>query len=250
MSENTSPFDRIAHLGARSVTVADRTPHDSLSHDGAVTRGDGQIVCTGMTDIEAPPTTTHRTRFVQVVSHWWPVPAFIAISLVVQMRFMSRYDVGGHAAEHLGSVSAPFMAAAVIGILFWATPQALRQVDVVLATAAWFAMTVVVMIGNLRVVDDLVQAGYGFTPTSTVPDIADHSLANSSIWWAVVAALALVAAFRRRHHIGDAATVGACVAMIFPPWMIPGAGVIVLTIVRSVGHGRERRGAYPIDERA
>lgn len=194
-----------------------------------------------MTAVEAPYGTTRRTRFVRVVGNWWPVPAFVAVSVVVQTRFVSRYDVGGHAAEHLGSASAPFMAAAVIGILFWATPSALRQADVVLAAVAWFAMTVVVMIGNLRVVDDLVQAGYGFTPTSTVPDVADHSLANSSIWWAVAAAFVLVAAFRWRHHIGDAATVGACVAMAFPPWMIPGAGVIVLTVVRCVAHGRERR---------
>ena len=176
------------------------------------------------------------------MSNWWPVPTFIAVSVVVQTRFVSRYDVGGHAAEHLGSASAPFMAAATISILFWATPQARRQIDVMLAAAAWFAMTVVVMIGNLRVVDDLVKAGYGFTPTSTVPDVADHSLANSSIWWAVAVALVLVAAFRWRHHIGDAATAGACVAMIFPPWMIPGAGVLVLTVVRCVAHGRARRG--------
>jgi hypothetical protein len=194
-----------------------------------------------MTIIEAPKEATRRARFVRGVCNWWPVPTFVAVGVVVQTRFVSRYDVGGHAAEHLASASAPFMAAATIGILFWATPRALRQVDVVLAATAWFSMTVVVMIGNLRVVDDLVQAGYGFTPTSTVPDVADHSLANSSIWWAVAAALVLVAAFRWRRHIGDAATVGACVAMIFPPWMIPGAGVLVLTVVRCVAHGRERR---------
>jgi len=188
-----------------------------------------------------PHETARRTPFVRGVCSWWPVPTFIALSVVVQTRFVSRYDVGGHAAEHLASASAPFLAAATISILVWATPGALRQMDVVLAAAAWFAMTVVVMVGNLRVVDDLVQAGYAFTPTSTVPDIADHSLANSSIWWAVAAALVLVAAFRWRHHIGDAATAVACVAMIFPPWMIPGAGVLVLTVVRCVAHGRSRR---------
>jgi hypothetical protein len=194
-----------------------------------------------MSTVEVPGETTRRTWLARTVSTWWPVPAFITVCVVVQTRFVSRYDVGGHAAEHLASASAPFMAAAMISILFWATPRALRQIDVVLAAGAWFAMTVVVMIGNLRVVDDLVQAGHGFTPTSTVPDIADHSLANSSIWWAVVAALVLVAAFRWRHHIGDAATAGACVAMIFPPWMIPGAGVLVLTVVRCVAHGRGQR---------
>lgn len=206
-----------------------------------VTRNGGPIVCRGVTAVEASKTTKRRALFVRVVRDWWPLPMFIASSVVVQTRFMSRYDVGGHAAGHLGGASAPFMAAAVIGILFWATPRALRQVDVVLAATAWFATTVVVMIGNLRVVDDLVEAGYGYTPTSTVPDIADHSLANSSIWYAVAAALVLVASFRWRRHIGNTATVGACFAMLFPPWMIPGAGVLVLTVVRCVAHSRERR---------
>jgi ABC-type sugar transport system permease subunit len=49
------------------------------------------------------------------------------------------------------------MAAATISIVFWATHRAFRQIGVGLAAAAWLAMTVVVMIGNLRVVDDLVQ---------------------------------------------------------------------------------------------
>ncbi len=91
------------------------------------------------------------------------------------------------------------------------------------------------MLGNLRVVDDLVAAGYAHTPTDSVPDVADHSLANSSVWYAVVAALVLVAAFRWRRQISNRATIGAAVlTVIFPPWIIPGAGVVVLAIVRCV----------------
>ena len=92
------------------------------------------------------------------------------------------------------------MAAAVVAILLWATPRARRQIDVLAAAAAWFGTTVLVMLGNLRVVDDLVAAGYSHTPTDSVPDVADHTLANSSIWYAVVAALVLVASFRWRTH--------------------------------------------------
>jgi len=224
------------------MCAAGNVDHDVMRPgDGDVTRDGRPIVCLYMTAIDVPHESTRRTRYVRGACFWWPVPTFVAVGVVGQRRFTARYDVGGHAAEHLASASAPFMAAAVIGILFWATPRALRQVDVVLAAAAWLATTVVVSIGNLRVVDDLVRAGHGFTPTSTVPDVADHSLANSSIWWAVAAASVLVAAFRRRHHIGNAATVGAGVAMIFPPWMIPGTGVLVLTVVRCAAHGRERR---------
>ena len=97
------------------------------------------------------------------------------------------------------------------------------------------------MVGNLRVIDDLVAAGYSQTPTDSVPDVADHALANSSIWYAVVAALVLVASFRWRRHIGNRATIGAAiVTVLFPPWIIPGAGVIVLAVVRCVAHKRER----------
>ncbi len=158
-----------------------------------------------------------------------------------QVLLDSRYDVGGHAGEHLGSASAPFIAAAVLAIVFWATPGARRQAEVLVAAAAWFGTTVVVMIGNVRVIDDLVAAGHSRTPTGSVPDVADHSLANSSIWYAVVAAVALPLLFRWRRHIGNGAMIGAVAAMIFPPWIIPGAGVVVLAIVRCVARARNRR---------
>lgn len=189
-----------------------------------------------ITEVAAASRTTRLTR---AARQWWPVPTCIAAAVVAQRVLLtSRHHVGGHAAEHLGSASAPYMAAAVLAILFWATPGARRQIDVIAAAAAWFGMTLLVMVGNLRVIDDLVDAGYGFTPTSAVPDIADHGLANSSIWWAVAAGLVLVATFRWRKHIGNVATIGTAAAMIFPPWIIPGAGVVVLTIVRCVALAR------------
>ena len=169
------------------------------------------------------------------------MPAFVAGAVLAQQVVLtSRYDVGGHAAEHLGSASAPFMAAAVLALLFWATPSARRQLDVVLAAVTWFATTLLVLAGNLRVVDDLISAGYSHTPTGAVPDIADHALANSSVGYAVVAALMLVASFRWRRHIGNVATGGAIMAMVFPPWIIPGAGVVVLTIIRCVANSKEQ----------
>ena len=180
------------------------------------------------------------SRLTYVVRALWPVPALIAAALIAQQLLVtSRYDVGGHAAEHLTGASAPFMAAAILGILFWTTTLARHQADLLVIGGVWFATTLLVMVGNLRVVDDLVAAGYSHTPTGSVPDIADHSLANSSVWYAAVAALVLVAAWRRRRHIGNRATIGAVVAtVIIPPWIIPGAGVIVLAIVRVVQRSR------------
>ncbi len=188
------------------------------------------------------------SRLTHVVRALWPLPALIATALIAQQLLVtSRYDVGGHAAEHLTGASAPFMAAAILCILFWTTPLARHQADLFVIGGVWFATTLLVMVGNLRVVDDLVAAGYSHTPTGSVPDVADHSIANSSVWYAAVAALVLVAVWRRRRHIGNRATIGAVVAtVIIPPWIIPGAGVIVLAIVRVVQCGRAAEiGATP-----
>jgi hypothetical protein len=180
------------------------------------------------------------SRLAHMVRDWWPIPVLIATALTAQQLLLtSRYDVGGHASGHLAGATAPFMAAPVLSILFWATPRARRQVELLALAGVWFATTLLVMLGNLRVVDDLVAAGYSRTPTDSVPDVADHSLANSSVWFAAGAALLLVVAWRRRRHIGNRATIGAVVATaIIPPWIIPGAGVIVLAIVRVVQKGR------------
>ncbi len=192
-----------------------------------------------MTTID-PTATSRASRAARIVRDWWPAPAFIAGALLAQeLLLSSRYSVGGHASGHLAGATAPFMAAAVVFILFWTTPRARRQIDLLVTAGLWFGTTLLVMIGNLRVVDDLVAAGYSRTPTGSVPDVADHSLANSSVWYAEVAALLLVAAWRRRRHIGNRATIGAVVAtVIIPPWIIPGAGVIVVAIVRVVKRGR------------
>ncbi len=173
----------------------------------------------------------------------------VAVALVAQQLVLnSRYDVGGHAAEHLSGASAPFMATAMFGILAWTTPAARRQVDLLVGGGLWVAMTVLVAVGNLRVVDDLVAAGYSHTPTGSVPDVADHSLANSSVWYAEAAALLLIAAWRRRRHIGNRVTLAAVgITVIVPPWIIPGAGVILLAIARFVEHGRARVSAPALD---
>jgi hypothetical protein len=185
-------------------------------------------------------------RLTHVVRVLWPVPALIAAALIAQQLLVtSRYDVGGHAAEHLTGASAPFMAAAILFTLFWTTPLARHQADLLVIGGVWFATTVLVMLGNLRVVDDLLAAGYSHTATGSVPDVADHSLANSSVWYAAVAALVLVATWRRRRHIGNRSAIGAVVAtVVIPPWIIPGAGVIVLAIVRVV---QCSRGAELVD---
>jgi hypothetical protein len=153
-----------------------------------------------------------------------------------------RYDVGGHAAGHLTSASAPFMAVVVATVLARAEARVLRTPAVSLSTLTWLATTGVVMVGNLRVVEDLIAAGHADTPTSLVPDIADHSLANAGTghvtgparqaaapWFAVAASLAVVLTCRSGRIIGNRLAAGAAAASVLvPPWIIPGTGLIVL----------------------
>ena len=174
-------------------------------------------------------------------SRAWPVPVILGVSIIAQQAFFaSRYDVSGHAAEHLGSASAPFFAPALVAILLWATPLARRQADVLAGAVAWLAATVVVLVGNFRVIDDLVAAGFGKVGTADVPDIADHDLANLAPWIAVVAASLLTAAVWRRRHVSNrVAGAAAALNILFPPWIIPGAGIVVLVVARCVSRVKQ-----------
>lgn len=172
------------------------------------------------------------------------MPVILAAAIVAQKALLeSRYDVAGHAAEHLGSAGAPFFAAALIGILLWATPRARRQADVLAGAVAWLGTAVAVLIGNVRVIEDLVAAGAGRVSTADVPDVADHDLANLAPWIAVVAALVLTAALWRRGHVSNRVAGAAVVLNVFfPPWIIPGAGVVVLVVARCIARVKQPEG--------
>jgi hypothetical protein len=162
--------------------------------------------------------------------------------LLQTIVFESRYDVSGHAAEHLSSATAPFAGLAVVLVLLFVTPQARRQ-RVLIASAGWLAATVLVLIGNVRVVDALVRAGLDHTPTDELVEDtkieAAHHLANVAPWLGVVAALVLIGMLFQLRHISTRVAIGAAVvSVLFPPWIIPGAGVVVVTVARCVAYHR------------
>jgi hypothetical protein len=185
------------------------------------------------------------------VRRWWPVPLSLAISLVVQKAFFeSRYDVSGHAAGHLSSATAPFLAFALMAILLYVTPRARRQPLVLVMAATWLVSTVLVLVGNVRVVDALVRAGMGDTPTSQLVENATvesaHDLANLAPWLAVLAALALTGALWRYRLVTSRVAAGAALLnVIFPPWILPGAGVLVLVIALCIAYHRTSRWDRP-----
>jgi hypothetical protein len=192
---------------------------------------------------QAGLTPTERSAVIHV-RRWWPVPVLLATSLVVQKAlFESRYDVSGHAAEHLSSASVTFLAFALVAILLYVAPRGRRQPLVFVTSAAWLVSTVLVLVGNVRVVDALVRAGMGDTPTSQLveDDAIDsaHDLANLAPWLGVLTALALTGVLWRYRYVSGRVAIGATVlSVIFPPWIFPGPGVIVLTIARCIAYQR------------
>jgi hypothetical protein len=175
---------------------------------------------------------------------WWPVPVLLAISVVAQWVILAgRYEVSGHAAEHLSGATVAFPAFAIVATLLYATPGARRQPLVLIACALWLVGAVLVLVGNIRVVDALIRAGMADTPTSQLVEndtiTAAHDLANLAPWLGVLAAIALTGALWRGRHITGRVAAGAAVlSVIFPPWIFPGAGVLVVTVARCIAYQR------------
>ena len=179
---------------------------------------------------------------------WWPIPAAVALSLLLQtVVYSSRYDVGGHAAEHLASGSFVFLAAVVAGVLLWTTPAAWRSPIVLAGVAVWLGAGVAIAVGNARVVDALIDAGQARTPTDRLfetPAISDaHWLANNAPFVAVAAAFAIVLGVYLVRAASVRLVVGAAVLNVLVPyWVVPGFGVVVLAIARVIAAEKAARG--------
>jgi hypothetical protein len=184
-------------------------------------------------------------RGVAVLLRWWPVPVFVVGALAIQGIVLAGYDARGHAADHLGSAQVVFFGGALVAIGLWATPTARRQLDVVLAYGAWLASLVGVAVGNLRVVDAIGGADWSDDQAATLGEglrgfESGHDLAELCSYVAVAAAIVLTVVLFLRQHIGRGVMIGAVVtSVVFPPWIVPGAGVLVVTI--ALGVARERR---------
>ena len=175
---------------------------------------------------------------------WWPVVAFLAVAIVVQTIALRGYDAHGHAAGHLSSAQAVFFGTALVAIVLWSTPPARRQPDVWLACGSWIAALVGVAVGNLRVVNAIGSADWtdeqaGALGAGLPGFESGHDLAEISSWLAVAAAVLLTLVLFVRRHISRSVAIGAGIAsVLFPPWIFPGAGVLVLAISLCVRRNR------------
>jgi hypothetical protein len=137
-----------------------------------------------------------------------------------------------------------FFGSALVAIILWSTPRAGRQLDVVLACGVWLVTLVGVAIGNLRVVDAIAGADWTDEEAATLGEglrgfESGHDLAELCSVLAVGAAIGLTIALFVRDHIGRGVAIGAvAVSLFFPRWIVPGAGVVVLTVALCVARWR------------
>lgn len=183
-----------------------------------------------------------------LVRRWWPLPVAVVSAVILQQLFLtSRYDVGGHAGEHLGSASFVFLATVVAGVLLWTTPVALRSPIVLVGLAIWLGAGAAVAVGNVGVVDVLIDSGQARTPNDLVRDSAAltnaHDLANTAPLLAVLGAMVVTfGVFRARAVSGRIAAVATVLNLLIPYWVVPGFGVVVLAGVRVLARERAARG--------
>lgn len=175
-----------------------------------------------------------------IARRWWPLPVAVGLSLLVQtLAYTGRYDVSGHASGHLSSGTFVFLATVVAGVLLWTTPSARRSPLVLVGLAVWLGAGVAIAIGNARVVDALIDTGQANTPTSQLVEsstVSDaHWLANNAPYVAVVGAFVVVVGiYLVRSASARLAGVAAVLNVLVPPWILPGAGIVLIAVARVV----------------
>jgi hypothetical protein len=189
-----------------------------------------------------------------IARRWWPIPVAVALSLLVQtVAYTGRYDVSGHASGHLSSGTFVFLASVVAGVLLWTTPAARRSPLVLGGLAVWSGAGVAIAIGNVRVVDALIDSGQANTSTGSLIEssaVSDaHWLANVAPYIAVAGAFVVVlGVYLVRSASTRLAVIAAVLNVLIPPWILPGFGIVAIAIARIVAVERAARstgGGHP-----
>jgi hypothetical protein len=187
-------------------------------------------------------------RVIEFARTWWPVAAFLLPVLVVQSVWSARYDVTGHAADHLQSATPVFPMVFLSAVLLWALPGRGRRDPLLwLLLAAAIASCLVVMVGNVRVIDAIGGATWNDTQASqlgpTRPGFeSGHDLAELGAWGAVLATMLMAGLlWLRRLVSAKVAVAAAAVSLVFPHFIAPGAGIVVLAVSAAVAYSRDLR---------
>src|SRR5215203_1494197 len=182
-------------------------------------------------------------RVLGFLRRWWPVAAFLVPVLVAQTVWSSRYDLAGHAADHLQSATPVFPMVFLSAVLLWALPGRGRRDPVLwLLLATAIASCLVVLAGNVRVIDAIGAATWNDAQASqlgpTRPGFeSGHDLAELGTWGAVLATMLAAGLLWLRGLVSARVAVAAgLVSLVSLHFIAPGAGLVV-----SVAVERSRR---------
>ncbi len=180
-----------------------------------------------------------------MLRNWWPVPVMLAAIISIQVVWSSRYDPSGHAADHFSSATAIFGIAFLVAVLVWAIPgNVRRRAELWLLTAAVVTAALVATIGNLRIVDAIGADNWSMDEAGALGPLrpgytSGHELAERGAYAVVVAVVGLAAWLWWRWAIHPGVAIGAiALSIVFPSWIFPGAGIVVLAIAASVTRAR------------
>jgi hypothetical protein len=190
-------------------------------------------------------------RLLEILRSWWPLAAFLVPVLVAQTLWSGRYEVAGHAADHLQSATPVFPMIFLSAVLLWALPGRGRRDRLLwLLLAAAITSCLVVLVGNVRVIEAIDGATWTDAQASQLGPArpgfeSGHDLAQLGAWGAVLTAM-LVAGllWQRRLVSAKVAAAAAVVSLVVPSFIAPGAGMVVLVVSAAVAHtGGDRRRA-------
>lgn len=190
------------------------------------------------------------SRLRRLATQLWPVLAMLAGALLTQNRWFGRYDEAGHAGEHVSSATAIIPIGFLLAVIVWSVrlPPRDRAVTGALALVMVGAMSRVTA-GNLRVVEAIGGEDWSLEEADSLGPsrpgfVSGHDLAETWMWIVVAAALALMGWLRWRRAISSRTTIAAvALSVLFPPWLLPGAGIAVVAL-SGIVH-RVRRPADP-----
>lgn len=186
----------------------------------------------------------------RIVREWWPVPALLAATLLVQARVLADRSAVGHATGHLTSATTVFAASFAMAVLLWALPPALRRHPLLLVLAAAMWVTgLLETIANLRVVDavgadDWTDAEAARLGPSRPGFESGHQLSEVAEWTLKGVSIVLALWLLRRGAVPQTlGRIAAFTAVIALPWVLPGIGAYLAVLGVVVQRARSRRSA-------
>lgn len=193
-------------------------------------------------------------RTLRSLRRFWPVIAMLVAIIAVQAVWASRYAASGHAADHLSSATAVFGITFLIGVIVWGVGADHRRGLVLWLLAALTVLGALgVAAGNVSVVDAIGTESWSYEEADALgpsrPGFTDgHDLAQRAAWGTVVATVLLAGWLGFRRVVSPWVAGAAVVAsVVFPSWVLPGAGLLVLAGTLVVGllrGGRSPIGAH------